>query len=139
MLAFCSGLPWRFWIWDGLWLCILGFGMIYGYAFCKHSVGKYAAVPMGALASADFDFDPREKFWSRFAPKRSKVTPPHSSAEIRWKDYNHVVFRYVPAPTPLNLCVMWFISSCFIQWGLEFCRHLMKILKIDPSHYMFAV
>jgi hypothetical protein len=59
MLAFWSGLPWRFWIWDGLWLCILqAFG------------GKSAAVPMGALGSAYFD--PREKFHLNLGNEQGK-------------------------------------------------------------------
>ncbi|KAF8757504.1 hypothetical protein HU200_010825 [Digitaria exilis] len=51
-------------------------------AFC----GKSAAVPTRALIQADFD--PKEKFWTRFPPEGSKITPPHSSAEFRWKDYS---------------------------------------------------
>jgi hypothetical protein len=42
-------------------------------------------------------------------------------------------------PTPLNLCVMWFISYCFIQQGLEFCRHLWKLFAIDPADYMLVI
>jgi hypothetical protein len=74
-----------------------GFGMVYGYAYCRHSVGKSAAVPMGALAPADFD--PREMLWTRFPPEGSMVTPPHPSVEFRWKDYCPVVFRCVFAYT----------------------------------------
>jgi 1-phosphatidylinositol-4-phosphate 5-kinase len=39
------------------------------------------------------DFDPKEKFWTRFPPEGSKVTPPHSSSDFRWKDYCPMVFR----------------------------------------------
>lgn len=41
------------------------------------------------------DFDPKEKFWTRFPSEGSKITPPHQSAEFRWKDYCPVVFRCV--------------------------------------------
>lgn len=34
------------------------------------------------------DFDPKEKFWTRFPP------PSHQSVEFRWKDYCPMVFRY---------------------------------------------
>ncbi|GJM96349.1 hypothetical protein PR202_ga13174 [Eleusine coracana subsp. coracana] len=74
----------------------------------RHSVGKSAAGPMRALAQADFD--PREKFWTRFPPEGSKVTPPHSSAEFRWKDYCPMVFR-----------------------------HLRKLFAVDPADYMLAI
>ncbi|OEL14495.1 Phosphatidylinositol 4-phosphate 5-kinase 1 [Dichanthelium oligosanthes] len=74
----------------------------------RHSVGKSAAVPMRALAQADFD--PKEKFWTRFPPEGSKVTPPHSSAEFRWKDYCPMVFR-----------------------------HLRKLFAVDPADYMLAI
>ncbi|KAM3294593.1 hypothetical protein ACQJBY_037470 [Aegilops geniculata] len=74
----------------------------------RHSVGKSAAVPMRELALADFD--PREKFWTRFPPEGSKVTPPHSSPDFRWKDYCPMVFR-----------------------------HLRKLFAVDPADYMLAI
>ncbi|KAJ1293968.1 hypothetical protein BS78_01G110700 [Paspalum vaginatum] len=74
----------------------------------RHSVGKSAAVPLRALAQADFD--PAEKFWTRFPPEGSKVTPPHSSADFRWKDYCPMVFR-----------------------------HLRKLFAVDPADYMLAI
>lgn len=55
-------------------------------------MGKPAAMPMRALTARDFD--PGEKFWTRFPPEGSKVTPPHQSVEFRWKDYCPVVFRF---------------------------------------------
>ncbi|WVZ80664.1 hypothetical protein U9M48_028121 [Paspalum notatum var. saurae] len=58
-----------------------------------HSVGKSAAVPLRALAQADFD--PAEKFWTQFSLEGSKVTPPRSSADFRWKDYCPMVFRII--------------------------------------------
>ncbi|KAK9167654.1 hypothetical protein Scep_002845 [Stephania cephalantha] len=39
------------------------------------------------------DFDPKEKFWTRFPPRGSKTTPAHSLMEFRWKDYCPMVFR----------------------------------------------
>ncbi|RWW64505.1 hypothetical protein BHE74_00028247 [Ensete ventricosum] len=49
----------------------------------RHSVGKPGS--MRELRAGDFD--PREKFWTRFPPEGSKITPPHHSIEFRWKDY----------------------------------------------------
>lgn len=40
------------------------------------------------------DFDPMEKFWTRFPPEGSKCTPPHQSVDFKWKDYCPMVFRY---------------------------------------------
>lgn len=57
----------------------------------RHSVGKHSSVVRGLKSS---DFDPREKFWTRFPTEGSKTTPPHTSVEFRWKDYCPVVFRY---------------------------------------------
>jgi 1-phosphatidylinositol-4-phosphate 5-kinase len=57
----------------------------------RHAVGKSAAKPMRELKRADFD--PGEKFWTRFPPAGSKLTPPHPSSEFRWKDYCPMVFR----------------------------------------------
>jgi 1-phosphatidylinositol-4-phosphate 5-kinase len=58
---------------------------------CRHSVGKEASVSRELKPS---DFDPKEKFWTRFPSEGSKVTPPHQSMEFRWKDYCPMVFRY---------------------------------------------
>lgn len=40
------------------------------------------------------DFDPMEKFWTRFPLEGSKCTPPHQSVDFKWKDYCPMVFRY---------------------------------------------
>lgn len=56
------------------------------------------------------DFDPKEKFWTRFPTEGSKTTPPHQSAEFRWKDYCPMVFR-----------------------------HLRKLFNVDPADYMMAI
>lgn len=53
-------------------------------------MGKHASVSPNLKLS---DFDPKEKFWTRFPPEGSKLTPPHQSTEFRWKDYCPVVFR----------------------------------------------
>ncbi|KAK4791063.1 hypothetical protein SAY86_031476 [Trapa natans] len=73
----------------------------------RYSVGKNGS-PARELQQSDFD--PKEKFWTRFPPEGSKMTPPHQSAEFRWKDYCPVVFR-----------------------------HLRKLFQIDPADYMLAI
>lgn len=57
----------------------------------RYSVGKDASVLRDLKPS---DFEPKEKFWTRFPPEGSKTTPPHQSVEFRWKDYCPMVFRY---------------------------------------------
>ncbi|MQL88975.1 hypothetical protein Taro_021544 [Colocasia esculenta] len=75
----------------------------------RYSVGKLAsATQMRELRQGDFD--PREKFWTRFPPEGSKITPPHQSVEFRWKDYCPMVFR-----------------------------HLRKLFAVDPADYMLAI
>lgn len=56
----------------------------------RHSAGKHASILHDLKLS---DFDPKEKFWTRFPAEGSKITPPHQSVEFRWKDYCPVVFR----------------------------------------------
>ncbi|XP_051150826.1 phosphatidylinositol 4-phosphate 5-kinase 1-like isoform X2 [Andrographis paniculata] len=56
----------------------------------RHSVGRHASIRRALNPS---DFDPKEKFWTRFPPEGSKCTPPHQSIEFRWKDYCPLVFR----------------------------------------------
>lgn len=58
---------------------------------CRYSVGKHASILRDLKSS---DFDPKEKFWTRFPPEGSNKTPPHQSIEFRWKDYCPMVFRY---------------------------------------------
>jgi hypothetical protein len=61
-------------------------------SWCRsYSVGKSSALPFRKLSPSDFD--PREKVWTRFPPEGSKLTPPHHSADFRWKDYCPSVFR----------------------------------------------
>nr|XP_009393561.1 PREDICTED: phosphatidylinositol 4-phosphate 5-kinase 1-like [Musa acuminata subsp. malaccensis] len=72
----------------------------------RYSVGKPGS--MRELRAADFD--PREKFWTRFPPEGSKITPPHHSIEFRWKDYCPMVFR-----------------------------HLRKLFNVDLADYMLAI
>ncbi|CAA6664909.1 unnamed protein product [Spirodela intermedia] len=75
----------------------------------RYSVGKLASsTQMRELRHGDFD--PREKFWTRFPPEGSKITPPHQSVEFRWKDYCPMVFR-----------------------------HLRKLFAVDPADYMLAI
>ncbi|ESR39680.1 phosphatidylinositol 4-phosphate 5-kinase 2 [Citrus sinensis] len=73
----------------------------------RHSVGKHASV-MRELRQSDFE--PKEKFWTRFPPEGSKFTPPHQSMDFRWKDYCPMVFR-----------------------------HLRELFAIDPADYMLAI
>ncbi|KAL6984454.1 Phosphatidylinositol 4-phosphate 5-kinase 1 [Sarracenia purpurea var. burkii] len=73
----------------------------------RYSVGKHASIVRDLKPS---DFDPREKFWTRFPPEGSKITPPHQSMEFRWKDYCPVVFR-----------------------------HLRELFQVDPADYMLAI
>ncbi|XP_074558570.1 phosphatidylinositol 4-phosphate 5-kinase 2-like [Curcuma longa] len=72
----------------------------------SYSVGK----PGSLRELKTGDFDPREKFWTRFPPEGSKTTPPHQSVEFRWKDYCPMVFR-----------------------------HLRKLFNVDPADYMLAI
>nr|XP_027094345.1 phosphatidylinositol 4-phosphate 5-kinase 2-like [Coffea arabica] len=73
----------------------------------RHSVGK-DALRIRELKQSDFD--PNEKFWTRFPPEGSKNTPPHQSVEFRWKDYCPMVFR-----------------------------HLRQLFQVDPADYMLAI
>ncbi|GMG99559.1 hypothetical protein Nepgr_001399 [Nepenthes gracilis] len=73
----------------------------------RHSVGKHASILRELKLS---DFEPREKFWTRFPPEGSKHTPPHQSVDFKWKDYCPMVFR-----------------------------HLRELFGIDPADYMLAI
>ncbi|KAJ0086692.1 hypothetical protein Patl1_08424 [Pistacia atlantica] len=52
----------------------------------------------------------RRRFWTRFPPEGSKLTPPHQSIEFRWKDYCPMVFR-----------------------------RLRELFQVDPANYMLAI
>ncbi|CAM8908197.1 unnamed protein product [Rhodiola kirilowii] len=56
----------------------------------RYTVGKHASVSSDVKPS---DFEPKDKFWTRFPPEGSKTTPPYQSMDFRWKDYCPVVFR----------------------------------------------
>uniref|UniRef100_A0A7N0V808 1-phosphatidylinositol-4-phosphate 5-kinase n=1 Tax=Kalanchoe fedtschenkoi TaxID=63787 RepID=A0A7N0V808_KALFE len=73
----------------------------------RYSVGKHAVV-CRELRSGDFD--PNEKFWTKFPPEGSKFTPSHQLAEFRWKDYCPMVFR-----------------------------QLRELYKVDPTDYMMSM
>ncbi|KFK42171.1 hypothetical protein AALP_AA2G220100 [Arabis alpina] len=73
----------------------------------RYSVGKHASVVRDLKTS---DFDPSEKFWTRFPPEGSKTTPPHQSVDFRWKDYCPLVFR-----------------------------RLRELFAVDPAEYMLAI
>ncbi|KAB1208898.1 Phosphatidylinositol 4-phosphate 5-kinase 1 [Morella rubra] len=73
----------------------------------RYSVGKHVSIRRELRAG---DFDPNEKFWTRFPPEGSKCTPPHQSLEFKWKDYCPMVFR---------------------------C--LREFFAIDPADYMLAI
>ncbi|KAJ9673704.1 hypothetical protein PVL29_023329 [Vitis rotundifolia] len=73
----------------------------------RYSVGKHISILRDLKPT---DFDPREKFWTRFPPEGSKLTPPHQSVEFRWKDYCPMVFR-----------------------------HLRELFQVDTADYMLAI
>ncbi|XP_071703073.1 phosphatidylinositol 4-phosphate 5-kinase 1 [Rutidosis leptorrhynchoides] len=73
----------------------------------RYSVGKHASIVRDLKTS---DFDPKEKFWTRFPSEGSKLTPPHQSGEFRWKDYCPIVFR-----------------------------QLREMFQVDPADYMLAI
>ncbi|KAK7399323.1 hypothetical protein VNO78_10505 [Psophocarpus tetragonolobus] len=73
----------------------------------RFTVAKHASI-VRELRPADFD--PKEKFWTRFPPEGSKFTPQHHSVDFRWKDYCPMVFR-----------------------------HLRELFAIDPADYMLAI
>ncbi|VVA13672.1 PREDICTED: phosphatidylinositol 4-phosphate [Prunus dulcis] len=73
----------------------------------RYSIGKHASIVRDLKPS---DFDPKEKFWTRFPPEGSNKTPPHQSFEFRWKDYCPMVFR-----------------------------HLRELFQVDPADYMLAI
>ncbi|KAF1868844.1 hypothetical protein Lal_00048123 [Lupinus albus] len=73
----------------------------------RYTVGKEDSILRELKQS---DFDPMEKLWTRFPPEGSKNTPPHQTAEFKWKDYCPVVFR-----------------------------HLRKLFQVDPGDYMSAI
>ncbi|KAM0042233.1 putative 1-phosphatidylinositol-4-phosphate 5-kinase [Helianthus debilis subsp. tardiflorus] len=73
----------------------------------RHSVGKHSSITRDVKTT---DFDPKEKFWTRFPPEGSKLTPPHQSGEFRWKDYCPNVFR-----------------------------RLRELFQVDPADYMLAI
>ncbi|KAG6630388.1 phosphatidylinositol 4-phosphate 5-kinase 6-like [Carya illinoinensis] len=74
----------------------------------RHSVARPA--PKTTLDLKASAFDPKEKVWTKFPPEGSKHTPPHQSADFKWKDYCPVVFR-----------------------------SLRKLFKVDPADYMISI
>ncbi|KAH7679495.1 Phosphatidylinositol-4-phosphate 5-kinase protein [Dioscorea alata] len=74
----------------------------------RYSVGKLALTELRELRPVDFD--PSEKFWTRFPTEGTKITPPHHTAEFRWKDYCPMVFR-----------------------------HLRKLFSVDAADYMLTI
>lgn len=95
-------------------------------------MGKLALTELRELRPVDFD--PSEKFWTRFPTEGTKITPPHHTAEFRWKDYCPMVFR----------CL--FDAQCFhLILKLDFyharCvnRHLRKLFSVDAADYMLTI
>ncbi|KAG6427938.1 hypothetical protein SASPL_112186 [Salvia splendens] len=74
----------------------------------SHSVGRPGPPPSLDLKTSAFD--PKEKFWTKFPPEGSKITPPHNSCEFKWKDYCPKVFRT-----------------------------LRMLFKVDPADYMLSI
>ncbi|VFQ63557.1 unnamed protein product [Cuscuta campestris] len=56
----------------------------------RYSVEKHGPIGRELRSS---DFDPYEKFWTRFPPEGSKCTPVHHAPDFKWKDYCPVVFK----------------------------------------------
>ncbi|QCD84901.1 phosphatidylinositol 4-phosphate 5-kinase 1-like [Vigna unguiculata] len=73
----------------------------------RYTVTKHAAIVRELRPG---DFDPKEKFWTRFPPEGSRFTPQHHSVDFRWKDYCPMVFR-----------------------------HLRELFAIDPTDYTLAI
>ncbi|GER37771.1 phosphatidylinositol-4-phosphate 5-kinase [Striga asiatica] len=73
----------------------------------RYTVGKHASILRDLKMT---DFDPKEKFWTKFPAVGSKITPPHQSPEFRWKDYCPIVFR-----------------------------HLRELFRVDQADYMLAI
>ncbi|XP_055800731.1 phosphatidylinositol 4-phosphate 5-kinase 1-like [Solanum dulcamara] len=73
----------------------------------RYSTQKHASITREPRSS---DFDPNEKFWTRFPPEGSKLTPPHQVVDFKWKDYCPVVFK-----------------------------NLRELFGIDPAEYMLAI
>ncbi|KAK7358755.1 hypothetical protein VNO77_00693 [Canavalia gladiata] len=73
----------------------------------RYTVAKYASIVRELRPG---DFDPKDKFWTRFPPQGSKFTPQHSSGDFRWKDYCPMVFR-----------------------------HLRELFALDPADYALAI
>ncbi|XP_060184671.1 phosphatidylinositol 4-phosphate 5-kinase 1-like [Lycium barbarum] len=73
----------------------------------RYSTQKHASITREVK---NLDFDPNEKFWTRFPPEGSKLTPPHQVLDFKWKDYCPVVFK-----------------------------KLRELFGIDPAEYMLAI
>ncbi|KAF8377025.1 hypothetical protein HHK36_030397 [Tetracentron sinense] len=99
------------------------------------SVGKHASILRDLRP---VDFDPMEKFWTRFPPEGSKITPPRHSVEFRWKDYCPMVFS-LSGSLPLGLSIFVEFSSIMVVIGLLVFRHLRELFAIDPTDYMLAI
>ncbi|XP_020586646.1 phosphatidylinositol 4-phosphate 5-kinase 1-like isoform X2 [Phalaenopsis equestris] len=74
----------------------------------RYSVGKPSSKQSTKLWPSDFD--PRQKFWTKFPVEGTKMTHPCHSSEFKWKDYCPKVFR-----------------------------HLRKLFSVDPSDYVKAI
>ncbi|XP_074279513.1 phosphatidylinositol 4-phosphate 5-kinase 1-like [Silene latifolia] len=73
----------------------------------RYSLGKYSSTSRELKSN---DFDPMQKFWTKFPPQGSKLTPTHKATEFRWKDYCPWVFR-----------------------------NLRDLFRVDPAEYMLAI
>ncbi|KAK8968780.1 Phosphatidylinositol 4-phosphate 5-kinase 1 [Platanthera guangdongensis] len=85
----------------------------------RYTVGKPGSVQPRELKPRDFD--PMEKFWIRFPPEGSKITPPHQSVDFKWKDYCPLVFRVE----------MVYIQVRFIVIGNLFCSEFRIHRRFD--------
>ncbi|KAI3841919.1 hypothetical protein MKW92_030206 [Papaver armeniacum] len=94
----------------------------------RHSAGKHASILRELRPS---DFDSREKFWTRFPSEGSKVTPPHQTAEFRWKDYCPMVFRHLRELFAIDRAD-YMLAIC----GNDALRELSSQGKAEASFYM---
>ena len=101
----------------------------------RYSIGKPGSAQLRELRPSDFD--PMEKYWTRFPPEGSKITPPHLSVEFRWKDYCPMVFRYIFVLFLTQRSLHFWVMK-LLAWLLD-RRHLRKLFSVDPADYMLAI
>lgn len=66
---------------------------LFSHSPCRYSVGKITPEKKRKLLLADFG--PKSRLKVNFPREGSQHTPPHNSADFKWKDYCPMVFRLV--------------------------------------------